>query len=50
VYQAQNIMAGLDWITVLVTGIDSTRQAWIVDAAGTSMEFRRRCLTRPGSV
>jgi hypothetical protein len=50
VYDAQSVANNLDWITILVTGIDSAQHAWVVDVAGTgAIGFSRRWIARPES-
>jgi hypothetical protein len=40
--RAGSSASGLDWISVLVSGVDTSRDAWVVEVAGVHTPFERR--------
>lgn len=46
VFRAGGSASGLDWVSVLVSAIDTSRNAWVVEAAGTHTPFQRRWISR----
>ena len=49
IVRANSFVNGLDWVTVLVAGADTSRNAWVVEAAGTHTGFERRWISRAPS-
>ena len=49
VLRAGSSGSGFDWVAVLVSGVDTSRNAWVVEAAGIHTPFERRWISHTAS-